>query len=147
MSSNWVLACAANDVDEEDVLGVELNGQKLAVYNTPKGFFATDGICTHEVAQLEDGLVIGTVIECPLHQGRFDVTNGKALSAPVCVDLKTYPTKVEDGDAISTSQPERCWVRRCARYPDFQLLDSPRHETCRDCRRWSRGLFRRAQIT
>lgn len=56
MSSNWVLACAANDVDEEDVLGVELNGQKLAVYNTPKGFFATDGICTHEVAQLEDGL-------------------------------------------------------------------------------------------
>ncbi|MDB3921001.1 non-heme iron oxygenase ferredoxin subunit [Paracoccaceae bacterium] len=98
MSSNWVLACAANDVDEEDVLGVELNGQKLAVYNTPKGFFATDGICTHEVAQLEDGLVIGTVIECPLHQGRFDVTNGKALSAPVCVDLNTYPTKVEDGD-------------------------------------------------
>ena len=59
---------------------------------------ARDGICTHEVAQLEDGLVIGTVIECPLHQGRFDVTNGKALSAPVCVDLKTYPTKVEDGD-------------------------------------------------
>jgi len=38
------------------------------------------------------------VIECPLHQGRFDVRTGKALSAPVCVDLKTWPVKLEDGD-------------------------------------------------
>ena len=98
MSDAWTLACAADDIDEEDVIGVELYGHKYAIYNTPKGFFATDGICTHEVAHLEDGLVIGTVIECPLHQGRFDVTNGKALSAPVCVDLNTFPTKVEDGN-------------------------------------------------
>ena len=39
--------------------------------------------------------VIGQVIECPLHQGRFDIASGKALSAPVCVDLKTYPVKLE----------------------------------------------------
>jgi 3-phenylpropionate/trans-cinnamate dioxygenase ferredoxin subunit len=100
VSDAWTLACAADDIDEEDVIGVELNGRKYAIYNTPKGFFATDGICTHEVAHLEDGLVIGTVIECPLHQGRFDVTNGKALSAPVCVDLKTFPTRVEDGNVF-----------------------------------------------
>jgi 3-phenylpropionate/trans-cinnamate dioxygenase ferredoxin subunit len=42
-------------------------------------------------------MVIGTVIECPLHQGRFDVITGRALSAPVCVNLKTYPVKLEDG--------------------------------------------------
>ncbi|WP_375167303.1 MULTISPECIES: non-heme iron oxygenase ferredoxin subunit [unclassified Bradyrhizobium] len=89
--------CATDDVDSEDVLGFEYDGARYAIYNTPKGFFATDGICTHEVAHLEDGLVIGTVIECPLHQGRFDVTTGKALSAPVTVNLKIYPTKVEDG--------------------------------------------------
>ena len=28
----------------------------------------------------------------------FDIPTGKALSAPVCVDLKTYPVKVENGD-------------------------------------------------
>ncbi|WP_315982506.1 Rieske 2Fe-2S domain-containing protein [Aliamphritea spongicola] len=48
---------------------------------------------------LEDGLVIGNVIECPLHQGRFEISSGKALSAPVCEDLVTYPVKVE-GDQI-----------------------------------------------
>ena len=37
------------------------------------------------------------VVECPKHNGRFDYTTGKALGAPVCVDLKTYPAKVEGG--------------------------------------------------
>ena len=68
------------------------------MYNTTKGYFATDGWCTHEAEHLEYGMVIGTVIECPLHQGRFDIPTGKALSAPVCVDLKTYPVKIDDGD-------------------------------------------------
>jgi 3-phenylpropionate/trans-cinnamate dioxygenase ferredoxin subunit len=94
---NWIRACDAAEVDEEDVLGFEHGGRRFCVYNTGKGWFASDGLCTHEDELLEDGMVIGTVIECPLHQGRFDVTTGKALSAPVCVDLRTYPVKIEDG--------------------------------------------------
>jgi 3-phenylpropionate/trans-cinnamate dioxygenase ferredoxin component len=96
--AEWIKACQTDDIDEEDVFGFEHDGVKYAIYNTPKGFFASHGICTHEVAMLQDGLVIDTVIECPLHQGRFDVRTGKALSAPVCVDLKTYPVKVDNGD-------------------------------------------------
>ena len=46
----------------------------------------------------EDGLVIGQGIECPLHQGRFDVTSGKALSAPACIGLETFPTRIEGGN-------------------------------------------------
>ena len=38
-----------------------------------------------------------TVIECPKHNGRFDYRTGKAMGAPVIVDIVTYPTKVEDG--------------------------------------------------
>ena len=95
--SDWIRVCDSADVPEEDVIGWEHEGRAFSIYNTEKGYFATDGLCTHEEQPLEDGLVIGTVIECPLHQGRFDIPTGKALSAPVCVDLKTYPVKVEDG--------------------------------------------------
>jgi 3-phenylpropionate/trans-cinnamate dioxygenase ferredoxin subunit len=42
-------------------------------------------------------VVIGDFVECPLHQGRFHIPTGKAKGAPACVDLKTYPVKVEDG--------------------------------------------------
>ena len=96
----WHRVCRTDEIDEEDVIQFDHDDKVYAVYNTEKGFFATDGICTHEYQQLSDGIVIGTVIECPLHQGRFEVTNGKALSAPVCVDLKTYPVKVEDSEVF-----------------------------------------------
>ncbi len=97
---NWVRACAADEVDDEDLTRWDHDGRTFAIYNTDKGFFATDGLCTHEDQHLEDGIVTGTIIECPLHQGRFDIPSGKALSAPVCVDLKTYRVKVEDGAVL-----------------------------------------------
>jgi 3-phenylpropionate/trans-cinnamate dioxygenase ferredoxin subunit len=95
--TQWIDACATTDIDEEDLIAWEYNGQKIAIYNTEKGFFATDLMCTHEEESLEDGLVIDCVIECPLHGGRFDICTGKALSAPVYIDLKTYPVKEENG--------------------------------------------------
>ena len=98
--SEWHIVCAVDDIDEEDVIEFKHGDKSYAVYNTEKGFFATDGICTHEHQELADGLVIGTVIECPLHQGRFEITSGKALGAPVCIDLETYRVKVEDHEIL-----------------------------------------------
>ena len=92
--STWIKACGADEIDEEDLIRWDHDGRTFALYNTKKGFFATEGLCTHEDQHLEDGLVIDLVIECPLHQGRFDIATGKALAAPVCVDLKTYPVIV-----------------------------------------------------
>ena len=63
-------------------------------------FFATEGLCTHEKVHLSDGLVMDDVIECPKHNGRFNYKTGQALRAPVCVNLKTYPVKVEDGAVL-----------------------------------------------
>jgi len=95
--TTWIDACAADEIDEDDLIAWEHDGRRLAIYNTREGFFATDLMCTHEAESLEDGMVIDCVIECPLHGGRFDICTGKALSAPVSVDLKTYPVKVEGG--------------------------------------------------
>ncbi len=98
--SQWIDACATDDIDEEDLIRWDHDGKTYAIYNTDDGFFATAGMCTHEEQHLEDGLVVGKVIECPLHGGRFDIASGKALSAPVCVDLITYPVRVEGGRVL-----------------------------------------------
>ncbi len=96
--SDWIPVCVTSDIDENDLIRWDHDdGRSFAIYNTEKGFFATDGMCTHEYEYLEEGLVVGMVIECPMHGGRFDISTGKALSAPVCEDLVTYPVKVEDG--------------------------------------------------
>ena len=96
-SEGWHRVCAANEIDEEDVIRFDLGERTFAVYHTDSGFYATDGLCTHEDQHLADGLVIDDVIECPLHQGRFHIATGKAASAPVCIDLKTYPVREVDG--------------------------------------------------
>jgi 3-phenylpropionate/trans-cinnamate dioxygenase ferredoxin subunit len=95
---DWRRVGPCADLDKEDVMPFEHQGREYAIYHGVDGFFASDGMCTHEEEPLADGIVIGNVIECPLHQGRFDVRSGKALSAPVCVDLQTFPVQIHDGD-------------------------------------------------
>ena len=98
MTDEWVLACAFDDIDEEDVMRFDHGDRTYAVYRTMGDkIFATDGLCTHEQQNLAEGIVIDDIIECPLHQGRFHIPTGKAKGAPVCIDLKTYPTRVDDG--------------------------------------------------
>ena len=99
--TDWVRACAADDVDEEDVIRFDHAGRTFAIYRSPEDtFHATDGLCTHEKAHLADGLVMDDIIECPKHNGRFNYKTGAAKGAPVCVNLATYPVKVEGGDVF-----------------------------------------------
>lgn len=100
MGGAWHRVCAAIELEEEDVVGFDWEGRAFAVYHTASGFYATDGLCTHEAQHLAEGIVIDEIIECPLHQGRFHIPTGKAKGAPVCEDLRAYPVKVEDGELL-----------------------------------------------
>ena len=96
--NQWIEVCGIDDIDAEDVLRFDHKGQTFAVYRSPDNkFYATDGLCSHEKVHLADGLVMDHIIECPKHNGRFDYRSGTAKGAPACVNLKTYPTRVESG--------------------------------------------------
>ena len=96
--AQWVDVCASDAIAAEDVIRFDHAGKTYAIYRSPdEEYFATDGLCTHENVHLAEGFVSDYLIECPKHNGRFDYTTGRAMGAPVCVNLKTYPVKVEDG--------------------------------------------------
>jgi 3-phenylpropionate/trans-cinnamate dioxygenase ferredoxin subunit len=98
MSEPWIDACAADGVAREDVLRFDLGDRTFALYRTADDrYYATDGMCTHARVHLAGGFVMDTIIECPKHNGRFDFTTGQAKGAPACVNLRTYPVKVEGG--------------------------------------------------
>jgi anthranilate 1,2-dioxygenase large subunit len=96
----WQRVASFGEIGVDGVLGVDVNGTPVALYRLSHEVFATSGICTHALALLSDGFVEGGRIECPLHQGQFDIRSGKALCAPVTEDLRTYAVKLEGDDVF-----------------------------------------------
>jgi naphthalene 1,2-dioxygenase system ferredoxin subunit len=97
MSQNWVDVTTVDKVPEEDVIGMQIGGKNVALYNISGVVYATDNLCTHGHAMLCDGFLDGFEIECPLHQGKFDIRNGKATCEPASEDIRSYPVKIENG--------------------------------------------------
>ena len=99
--SNWVRACARDDIETEDLIRFDLGERTFAIYRSPEDeFYATDGLCTHEQVHLADGLVMDHLIECPMHNGQFDYRTGAATRTPACEALRTYPVKVGGEDVF-----------------------------------------------
>ena len=95
MSEKWVEAAAVADVPEGDVIGCAPDGRDIALYSVEGAIYATDNVCTHAHALLCEGFLEGHEIECPLHQGKFDVRDGQPSCAPVTDALRSYPVKVD----------------------------------------------------
>jgi len=94
----WVKVAKESDVKSGTAEVVEAGGKRLALCNTGEGFYAIDDMCTHDRGPLDQGKLIGNRIECPRHGAQFDVTTGRAVVLPAVRPVKTYPTRIEDGD-------------------------------------------------
>lgn len=90
----WTNLVKIADLYPGDATPVTLDGDNYAVYDTQHGYSVSENRCTHAGAALCDGYFDGSNIECPLHQGLFDATTGRALAAPVSRALKMYPARV-----------------------------------------------------
>ncbi len=94
----WVKVAKAADVEVGTARVVEAGGKQIALCNTGEGFHAIDDMCSHDRGPLDQGRLEGNRIECPRHGAQFDVTTGRALTLPAVRPIKTYETRVEDGD-------------------------------------------------
>jgi Na+-transporting NADH:ubiquinone oxidoreductase subunit F len=97
-AEGWIEVCAASDLRRADVVRFDHAKKTYALYRDQDGhLYATDGICTHGNTYLSEGLVKGKIIECPKHNGRFNLVDGSPARAPVCRGLATYPIEERNG--------------------------------------------------
>lgn len=95
--------CKASEVAPGKALKVERDGMTLAVFNLDGEFFVTDDACTHGPGSLSEGEICGDQVECNFHNGAFNIRTGEAVVAPCMIPLRTYTTRVENGEvAIET---------------------------------------------
>ena len=77
----------------------EVNGVRIALCNVEGTYYAIDDVCTHDGGPLDQGELEGTLVECPRHGARFDVTTGRPMTLPAVRPVKTYPVEVV-GDEV-----------------------------------------------
>lgn len=98
--------CKLEDIPLEDMRCVSLKDRNVLVAHTSSGVFVADEMCTHEDARLCDGNLNGTLVKCPLHGSRFDLTTGEVLDDPADENLLIYPVSVENGEVFITLNPD-----------------------------------------
>lgn len=96
----WQRVSSLSSIPDDGVTGVKLDGAAIALYKLDGQVYATHGICTHALALLAEGFVEDGKVECPLHQGQFDIRTGKALCSPVTENLRTYAVRIDGDDVL-----------------------------------------------
>ena len=100
MDEDWIRIAGVNEVPVGEASAVEIMGLNLALYNVDGAFFCTDNVCTHAYALLSEGWLEGHLIECPLHNGQFDIRTGEGQGSPIMQDIRAYPVKVDGEDIL-----------------------------------------------
>ena len=123
----------------DDVLGVEdlpagalrrvtFGDLDVLLANTPQGIVAVDDRCPHMAAPLSLGELDGCVVQCPLHEGRFDLCSGDVIQMPTTggldADGRSHPVWTPGGGQPKVDVPGKkadarrlTRVRRLRYYP------------------------------
>jgi naphthalene 1,2-dioxygenase system ferredoxin subunit len=98
MTQAWHDVADAAAVPDGDIVAAQIEGREIGLVRLGDALYAIDATCTHGNASLCGGFVEPDgSIECPLHQGRFDVKTGRALCEPLTQDLAIHPVRIEGG--------------------------------------------------
>jgi nitrite reductase [NAD(P)H] small subunit len=73
-------ACNVDDIPLGEGRAITLDGRRIAIFRATGGWYALDAVCPHRGGPLADGIVCDRAVICPLHDRRFDLESGAALT-------------------------------------------------------------------
>ncbi|PCI54585.1 MAG: (2Fe-2S)-binding protein [Alphaproteobacteria bacterium] len=95
-----VEVCTLSEVPDGEGIKITIEGlPALAVYRVGEEVFVSDDLCTHGDASLSEGEldIEDYVIECPFHQGGFDIRTGSVAGAPCTRPIRVYEAWIKNG--------------------------------------------------
>lgn len=91
-----VRVAGAADVPPGEGRVVDVEGRSVALFNVDGRYYAIDNACPHRGGPLGEGDLDGTVVSCPWHAWRWDVTTGANVNNPA-VKVGCYAVTEEAG--------------------------------------------------
>jgi 3-phenylpropionate/trans-cinnamate dioxygenase ferredoxin component len=109
---DWIEVGKSGDLADGQVKMVRAGGKQILLARVGDRYLAADNRCPHLGGNLSAGKLEGTVITCPLHHSRFDLTDGHvvrwtdwtgvmasvARAVRASRPIRTYAVRIE-GDA------------------------------------------------
>ena len=98
--TEWTKAVGEAEVPDDDVVGVDVAGEKVCLAKVAGKYYAINDICSHFYTRLSGGELDpeGLSVECPLHDSRFSLVDGTPNQEPADEPVDVYDVKVQDGD-------------------------------------------------
>ncbi len=98
---------AVDDFNEGEGKLVEIDGEKIAVFNNNDKFSAIADVCAHQGGPLSEGELNNGIVTCPWHGHKFNVSSGVGEQGS-SESVAAFEVKIEDGKVfVSTSQLEK----------------------------------------
>ena len=94
----WTKVIAEKELAERKPALVKVDERDLLVVRSGGRIFACSSTCSHYGGPLNEGLVVGSQVVCPLHNARFDMASGALTSPPGLKGVAAFEVKTEKGD-------------------------------------------------
>jgi 3-phenylpropionate/trans-cinnamate dioxygenase ferredoxin component len=92
----FVTVATTDELAPGERIIIEVKDHYVAVFQVGDRYFAIEDVCTHDDGPVAEGELEGTIIECPRHGARFDITTGAVVSMPATKPVPRYEVRVQD---------------------------------------------------
>ena len=99
----YVKVAKTIDIPVGKMKHVEVDGIEILIANVESKFYAVGDRCPHLNAKVSEGTLNKTIVTCPRHLSRFDITTGSAISGTRS-NLPSYDVKVDGNDLLINTE-------------------------------------------
>ena len=101
-AGGFIRVCALSDLPDEGAIGIEVDGEPVAIIRAEGEIYALRDVCSHAEIPLSEGEIYDHTVECWLHGSCFDLRTGNPTGPPATEPVPTYQVKIQ-GDDIYVS--------------------------------------------
>ena len=100
MLTEFVKVANVGDLAPSQMRTVRIDQEYVFIARIGDEYFALDGFCSHADGFLADGYLHESMceIECPIHEGAFDLRTGEVTNPPAEVSVVAYAVRIEGND-------------------------------------------------
>jgi 3-phenylpropionate/trans-cinnamate dioxygenase ferredoxin component len=97
-AGGFTRVCALSDLPDDSAIGVEVDGEPVAIIRAEGEVYALRDVCSHAEIPRSEGEIYDHTVECWLHGSCFDLRTGNPTGPPATEPVPTYQVKIQGDD-------------------------------------------------